>query len=121
MTSLEGLQGQLRSFAAVREWEVFHTPKNLAMAVAAEAGELLGELQWLTDEQIQAELKPGGPLRGRVEGEIADVLLYLARLADVAGIDLLEAATTKLEINETRYPPDTARGTSEKYTRLSKE
>jgi dCTP diphosphatase len=116
--SLEALTGQVRQFADDRDWGEFHTPKNLAMALAGEVGELVAELQWLSDAQISAELAPDDALNLRLANEMADVLLYLVRLADVAGIDLLGAAARKLAINTKNYPVNLARGTATKYDRL---
>lgn len=109
------LRDRLREFAAEREWERFHTAKNLAMALAGEAGEVIEHFQWLS-----AEESDGLDLarRDEVALELADVLLYLVRLADVLGIDLRDAAARKLALNEARYPVAKARGRSEKYNKL---
>ncbi|MCP2259421.1 MazG nucleotide pyrophosphohydrolase domain-containing protein [Streptoalloteichus tenebrarius] len=117
MGSYEELAGRLGEFAAAREWERFHTPKNLAMALAGEAGELVAELQWLTDEEIRAALAEG-PLRDRLADEAADVLLYLVRLCSVCDIDLVAAAHAKIARNERRYPVELARGNARKHTEL---
>lgn len=119
MDDVEALKERLRQFAADREWEQFHSPKNLAMALAGEAGELVAELQWLGDAQIDAQLRHGA-LRDRLSDEVADVLLYLVRFADVCGIDLLAAADAKVRRNELRYPADLARGRSAKYDELGR-
>ncbi|KRD34922.1 MULTISPECIES: nucleotide pyrophosphohydrolase [unclassified Lysobacter] len=113
--SIEALQEAMREFALAREWDQFHTPKNLATALSVEAAELLEHFQWLTDAQSQAldESK-----RAAVAEEIADVLLYLIRFADKLGIDPIEAAWKKLEVNASKYPVDLARGNSKKYTEL---
>lgn len=103
MDSIEGIRGRLREFAAARDWEPYHTPKNLAMALSGETGELVTELQWLDDEGARAGLADGG-LRQRLADEAADVLLYLVRLTDVCGIDLIDAAHAKIDRNETRFP-----------------
>jgi NTP pyrophosphatase (non-canonical NTP hydrolase) len=95
------LQSQIRQFAENRDWDKFHTPKNLAMAVAGEAGELLAEFQWLTPEE-SLQLKENQ--KELVAMEIADVAIYLLRLADKVGIDLAEAVIKKISINETRFP-----------------
>lgn len=102
---LADLAARLRAFADARDWHQFHTPKNLAMAIAGEAGELAAELQWLEGEESRTAVLDDPALRERVSHEMADVLIYLVRLADVAGIDLLEAANAKVAINETRFPP----------------
>lgn len=109
------LRDRLRAFAAERDWERFHTPKNLAMALAGEAGEVIEHFQWLTAEE-SAELPAA--VRDEVALELADVLLYLVRLADVLDVDLAEAATRKIAINAQRYPAGKARGRAEKYDRL---
>ena len=119
-SDLGELRKAARRFSAAREWEQFHSPKNLAMALAGEVGELLAELQWLTEDQIAAQVAHE-PLRGRVADEIADVLMYLVRFADVCGIDPLSAAWEKIERNEVRYPVDKARGNARKYTDLADE
>jgi NTP pyrophosphatase (non-canonical NTP hydrolase) len=95
------LQSRIRQFADNRDWDKFHTPKNLAMAVAGEAGELLAEFQWLTPEE-SLQLKESK--KELVAMEIADVAIYLLRLADKVGIDLAEAVIEKISINETRFP-----------------
>lgn len=119
-SELGQLQRALSTFAGVREWEQFHTPKNLAMALAGEVGELLAEIQWLTEEQLMVQVTQE-PLRARLADEIADVLMYLVRFADVCGIDPLSAAWDKIERNEARYPADKARGNARKYTDLANE
>ena len=114
--SYESLSRRIRLFAEERDWERFHTPKNLAMALAGEVGELLAELQWLQDEDVREQL--GGALRNRVEQEVGDIFIYLVRFADQTGIDLLAAANLKIDGNATRYPVETSRGSAEKYDRL---
>lgn len=111
MTELDDLTEQLRAFTAARDWDQFHTPKNLAMALAGEVGELAAEFQWLTPEEADGVRDPG-PLRQRVADEMADVMIYLVRLSDVAGIDLVAAALEKLERNERRFPVELVRGTA---------
>lgn len=120
MDSLDGLKDELRSFARRRDWEQFHTPKNLAMALAGEAGELIAELQWIGDAEITRALD-GEQLRSRLADEAADVLLYLIRLCDVTGIDLVAAARAKLVRNEQRFPVTSAHGQTTKHTELSTE
>lgn len=103
MDSIDELRAQLMEFARRRDWAVFHTPKNLAMAVAGEAGELVAEFQWLTAEEsrrVMADPAAGAAVRG----ELADVLLYLVQLADALGVDLLAAARDKIAVNERRFP-----------------
>jgi NTP pyrophosphatase (non-canonical NTP hydrolase) len=115
VTELDSLREKLRAFAAARDWGQFHSPKNLAIAVSVEAGELLEVFQWLTEPQSR-ELAPKALAAAR--DEIADVLLYLIRLGDELGIDPVAAATHKLVDNERKYPVDKARGNSTKYTEL---
>lgn len=111
--TLETLRDALRRFAAARDWQQFHTPKNLAMALAVEAAELLEHFQWL-DAAQSARLNARD--KRAVAGEIADVLLYLTRLADVLEIDPLAAAKRKMVINARKYPVKRARGNARKYT-----
>ena len=115
MTEFEKLRDQLRDFAAARDWDQFHSPKNLAMALAGEAGELLENFQWLTEEQSR---RPSPEVLAAVSEEIADVLLYLVRLSDKLGIDPVEAAHRKMAANAQKYPVEKARGTARKYTEL---
>ena len=113
--SVDALRDALREFAAARDWNQFHSPKNLAMALSAEAGELLEVFQWLTEAQSR-RLVPEA--QAAASEEIADVLLYLIRLADELGIDILDAARRKLAKNAQKYPVDKARGNARKYTDL---
>ena len=112
---IEKLRDALRRFCAERDWEQFHTPKNLAIALSVEASELLEHFQWLTAEQSAALDEA---TRADVREEMADVLLYLVRLADRLDVDLLEAARDKLVLNAQKYPVDKARGNSRKYRDL---
>jgi dCTP diphosphatase len=112
-TPLSDLTQRLRDFAAERDWDQFHSPKNLAMALVAEAGELAAEFQWLTEAQSRA---PEAPQRERIEAECADVLNYLLRLSDKLGIDLIAAAHAKIDANARRYPAEKVRGSSKKYS-----
>lgn len=106
------LRGALREFAAARDWDQFHSPRNLATALAVEAAELLEPFQWLTDAEA-ADLPPD--TRAAVEQEMADVLLYLVRLADRLGVDLEQAAFAKIARNAEKYPVEKSRGSSRKY------
>ena len=115
MTDLESLRDQLRTFAAERDWDQFHSPKNLAAALTVEASELLEHFQWLTEAQSQ-QLPP--ETLNEVRAEVADVLLYLVRISDKLGIDLNEAANAKIKLNAEKYPVEKARGNSKKYTVL---
>ena len=110
---LRALQQRLAAFAAERDWEQFHSPKNLAMALSVEASELVEEFQWLTEEQSQAL---DTERRERVRLELADVFIYLLRLADRLDVDLLRAADDKIAQNEKKYPAERVRGDSRKYT-----
>ncbi len=113
--SLQALVLALRSFAQARDWEQFHTPKNLACALSVEASELLEHFQWLTDAQSQT-LTPDK--RAEVAAEAADVLLYLLQLCDRLGIDLITAAQQKMRVNAEKYPVAGARGNAKKHTEL---
>jgi NTP pyrophosphatase (non-canonical NTP hydrolase) len=109
------LRDSLRAFAAERDWDPFHSPRNLATALAVEAAELLEPFQWLDDAQAR-DLPPD--TRAAVEEEMADVLLYLVRLADKLDVDLAQAARAKMARNAEKYPVEKARGSSRKYDRL---
>lgn len=104
---LLALRDRLREFARARDWDQFHTPKNLSMALIAEAAELVEHFQWLTPEQ-SAELPP--EKIAAVRHELADILVYLVRIADKLNVNLLAAAEEKMAINEHRYPADRVRG-----------
>ena len=113
---LVALRDALRVFAHERNWEQFHTPRNLALALGGELGELFEHLQWRTDAQLTPPLDDQ-TLREGLEEELADVLIYLVRLADVLNVDLLAAAHTKLASNEARYPASEVRGSAAKRAR----
>jgi len=100
---LDELRIETREFAATRNWFQYHTPKNLAMALAGEAGELVAEFQWLTPEGSERGSMTVEQ-RSAVKSEMADVFIYLMRLSDVLDVDLAAAAREKLKINETRFP-----------------
>jgi NTP pyrophosphatase (non-canonical NTP hydrolase) len=110
---MEELIKKLREFAAERDWEQFHSPKNLSMALAVEVAEIVEHFQWLTEEQSR-DLDP--ETLKKVCEEIGDVQIYLARLADQLGIIPIKAALEKLEINRKKYPPEKARGKATKST-----
>jgi len=114
-TDLNTIRDKLRKFVDDRDWDKFHNPKNLAMALSVEASELLEIFQWQTESDSQhlsnKELKD-------VEIEIADILIYLIRIADKLDIDLMDAVTKKLEINEQRYPVDKVKGKAVKYNEI---
>lgn len=113
MSGFQDLTERLAQFAKERDWEQFHSPKNLAMALIVEAGELVEQLQWLSEEESRAL---PDPLRQAVSEEAADVLLYLLRFCDRLGIDLEQAAWAKIEKNAAKYPADKVRGSARKYT-----
>ncbi len=113
--TLAELSRRLAAFAHERDWDQFHNPKNLAMALAGETGELIEHFQWLTFEEAE-NLTP--ETREEVALEAADVLLFLLRLCDKLGIDLADAAERKLAINAARYPADQSRGRATKYDKL---
>ena len=113
MDSLEGLKLAMRKFADERDWNQFHSPKNLAMALSGEAGELIECFQWLTEDQ-SSNLTDAQ--RAAVADEIADVQLYLVRLADKVGVDIGTAVEQKIKKNEVKYPADKVRGSSKKYS-----
>jgi dCTP diphosphatase len=107
------LRDKLRAFAEARDWDQFHSPKNLNMALMVEVAELMEHFQWLTEAQsfdLAAENK------NAVSEELADILLYLVRLSDKLGVDLLEAALHKLEKNAVKYPAEQVRGSAKKYS-----
>jgi dCTP diphosphatase len=110
---VEELRDELRRFASERQWDRFHSPKNLATALTIEAAELLEHFQWLTEEQ-STSLPPD--VREKAILEMADVLLYLVRLADKLDADLIKAARRKLVINAEKYPVSLAKGSAKKYT-----
>lgn len=112
-SDLPMLRDKLRAFAEARDWDQFHSPKNLSMALMVEAAELMEHFQWLTEAQsagLSAENKHS------VGEELADILLYLVRLSDKLGIDLREAALLKLEKNAAKYPAAQVRGSAKKYS-----
>jgi dCTP diphosphatase len=111
--SLDNLKTRLRDFAKERDWDQFHSPKNLSMALIAEAAELIEHFQWLTQEE-SAKL-PKDKLK-EVEQELADILIYLIRISDKLGIDLVEAANKKVELNKIKYPSSQVKGSARKYS-----
>ncbi len=113
MNDLGNIKKRLREFAAARDWDQYHSPKNLSMALIAEAAELVEHFQWLTEEQ-SAQLPPDK--LDEVSHELADIFVYLLRMADKLGVDLVDAAHRKMDINEKKYPADQVRGSSKKYT-----
>jgi len=116
LKSIDELQAAVRVFTDERDWGQFHTPKNLIMALTGEVGELSEIFQWLTAEQAE---QLDSQQRKHASDELADVLIYLLRLADVLGIDLSRAVQDKLAANSRKYPIDQARGNATKYTQLN--
>lgn len=112
MTELESVRQQLRKFAKDRDWDQFHSPKNLAMALSVEASELVECFQWLTEQQ---SYDLDEQQRAAVADEIADVQLYLIRLADKANINISEAVEQKILKNEAKYPAEKVKGSAKKY------
>ena len=112
-SDLNTLKQRLREFAEARDWDQFHSPKNLSMALSTEVAEIVEHFQWLTEEQsnnlTQDKLD-------EVETELADTLIYLIRLADKLDINLITAAQRKIEVNERKYPVEKAKGSAKKYT-----
>lgn len=109
--SLEQLRHKLAEFARRRDWESFHSPKNLSMALIAEAAELVEHFQWLTEDQSRGL---GADKLAEVRLELADILIYLIRTADQLGVDLITAAEDKIAINEQRYPVEKVRGSAKR-------
>lgn len=112
-SGIDDLRARLRRFAADRDWDRFHTPKNLAIALSVEASELLERFQWLTEEECR---RLGREQLESIREEMADVYLYLIRLADILNVDLTQAAVQKIRLNAKKYPVSKARGSSRKYT-----
>ena len=115
MSEFKKWKDYLRGFAKERDWEQFHNPKNLSMALSVEAGELVELFQWLSLEQAS---KPDEQLKERAGEELSDVILYSIRMADKLGIDLDAAIARKTKMNEDKYPIDKAKGLAKKYTDL---
>jgi NTP pyrophosphatase (non-canonical NTP hydrolase) len=114
-TTIEALTAEIRAFRDARDWLQFHNPKELAVAITAEAGELLQHFVWQDAAQSEARVKER---RAEIESEIADVAILLFELADNSGIDLAAAMRAKLARNEERYPVAKARGSNKKYNEL---
>ena len=113
--SLHSLTQSLRDFAKERDWEQFHSPKNLAAALTVEAAELLEHFQWMTEEQSR---HPSAAKKEEIAAEAADVFLYLLQLCDKLNIDLTGAAQLKLSVNAAKYPVESSRGSSKKYSEI---
>lgn len=110
---LQELKERLRAFAEERDWNQYHSPKNLSMALIVEAAELVEHFQWLSEED---SLNLSDAMRAEVADEIADIQIYLVRLADKLGIDILASADSKLQENNRKYPAEKVKGSSRKYT-----
>jgi len=115
MDKLEKLKKQIQEFAKDRDWDQFHSPKNLSMALSVETAEIVEHFQWLTEEQSKELSEEKLCL---IENELADTFIYLIRLADKLDVDLFEVAQKKIEINKQKYPVGKARGNAKKYTEL---
>ncbi len=115
MLDINHLKKILQEFSDVRDWNQFHNPKNLAMALAGESGELLEIFQWMSDKDSNNAFKDAD-IKEKTSHEIADILLYLIRLADLMNINLSEALTQKILINNQRYPAHLVKGNAKKYT-----
>lgn len=116
MKEIKTIQQKLREFAAERDWDQYHSPKNLASALSVEAAELLEIFQWLTEAESKNIINNADD-KQRVSEEIADIFLYLLRLADKMDIDLIEAANNKISLNAQKYPISKAKGNAKKYNR----
>ncbi len=117
LIDVKGLSEALAAFSAERDWDQYHSPKNLVMALTGEVGELTEVFQWLSEAQSKS-VATNPDTATAVREELADVTLYLVRLASVLGVDLNEAVTLKLQKNALKYPADKARGTHKKYDKL---
>lgn len=113
--TLNSLTALVRDFANARDWEQFHTIRNLILALVGEVGELAAEVQWINDTEVASRLRDPAA-KEQLAAELADVLTYLLRLADVAEVDLADSLKRKLDLNNQRYPVESARGSSQKYT-----
>ncbi len=109
------MQNVLAEFALERDWAQFHKPRSLVLALVGEVGELAAEFQWLADEDIEQALQDPNK-RAAIGSEMADVLSYILRLADVTGFDLENEFQRKINLNSERYPADKANGSASKYT-----
>lgn len=116
-TTLAELKARVLAFAREREWEQFHAPKNLSMALAAEAGELMEHFLWCTPEASRAGARDEARRR-RIEEELADVMIYALEFANMTGMDVAAVIEAKMSANAKKYPVEKARGRSDKYTEL---
>ncbi len=113
LSELNELKMRLRQFAKDRDWDQFHAPKNLVMALSVEVAELVEHFQWLSEDQSK---RLDEKTKAEVADEIADVQVYLIRLADKLGVDILKSVDTKIKKNEAKYPAEKVRGSAKKYT-----
>lgn len=116
-TTVNTLRERVQAFVRERDWEQFHSPKNLSMALAAESGELMEHFLW-AESKASLDVVRDPKKRAAIEAEIADVVIYALEFANICGIDLSAAIETKLAANAAKYPVEKARGRSEKYTEL---
>lgn len=116
-TTISDLKARVLAFARERDWEQFHSPKNLSMAIAAESGELMEHFLWATGEQSQV-IAHDPAKRARIADELADVVIYAIEFANITGLDLAAAIEAKMGANAKKYPIEKARGRSDKYTEL---
>lgn len=116
-TSLQQIKDKVLAFARQRDWEQFHSPKNLSMAIAAEAAELMEHFLWQSPEQSSRDVRTG-EMRAKVEEELADVMIFAVEFANMTGIDLAAAIEAKMQRNAEKYPVEKARGVSTKYDAL---
>jgi dCTP diphosphatase len=117
VTTLSDLKARVLAFVRERDWEQFHSPKNLSMALAAESGELMEHFLWATPEQSRA-VATDPAKRGKIADELADVVIYALEFANITGLDVAAAIEAKMAANAQKYPVEKARGRSEKYTDL---
>ena len=111
--SLKELRARVNAFVEDRDWAQFHSPKNLSMAMIVEAGEVVEHFQWMTEQE---SLNLNAETKEQVGQELSDTFVYLLRIAEVCGIDLLDAANKKIDINAKKYPLEKVRGSNAKYT-----
>jgi NTP pyrophosphatase (non-canonical NTP hydrolase) len=116
-TTISELKARVLHFVRERDWEQFHTPKNLSMALAAEAGELMEHFLWATPEQSRAIVSEGAK-RAKIADELADVVIYAIEFANMSGLDISSAIEAKMAANARKYPVEKARGRADKYTEL---
>ena len=116
-TKLQEIKDKVLAFAQEREWEQFHSPKNLSMAISAEAAELMEHFLWQSPEESRGDIQDDA-LRAKIEEEIADVFIFAIEFANMTGIDLAAAIETKMQRNAEKYPVEKAKGRSAKYTEL---